>query len=112
MKIEENIKQTGAFIRKVYVEVPEEFSVKKGSRQLNTDSIIVTVTRLDGTKLLFDGDETSQNRMIRAYTVMKAKNVTSTLWKMADNTVMDITADEFIDAVELAGIEQSNLWFK
>jgi hypothetical protein len=111
MKIEESIKQTGAFIRKVFKEVPEELSIKKGIRTLNVDNIVVKLIRTDGTELLFDGDETSQNRMIRAYTVLKAKNLTSTLWKMSDNTIKEIQIDEFIDAIELAGIEQSKLWF-
>jgi hypothetical protein len=111
VQVQELIKQTGAYLRRVYIEVPEELTVKKGNRITEVDKIIVKVVRLDGTELFFNGDETSQNRMIRAYTVMKAKNLTAIPWRMADNNTLDVSADEFIDALELAGIEQGKVWF-
>lgn len=58
----------------------------------------------------FDGDETSQNRMNRAITVLRETGRPSAPWTLADNTQADVTLAEFIEALALAGAAQSDLW--
>lgn len=62
---------------------------------------------------LFDGDEASQGRMVRAVVALDAAGEGATVrWVLADNTVMDATASELREALALAGAEQARLWVK
>lgn len=112
MKIVEQLKQTGAFIRKTFIEVPEELSLNKGIKYLNVENITVKVTRNDGSVLLFDGDETSQNRMMKYYIIMKEKQILNIPWKLSDNSIIEVTADELLEALHLASSTQSSLWLQ
>lgn len=76
----------------------------KKARQLAVDSIVVTTTA--GNQ--FDGDEVSQGRMARAIVALPAG--ATVLWVLADNTVINATADELREALALAGAEQARLW--
>jgi len=69
----------------------------------------ITVTTTAGN--VFDGDETSQDRMTRAITAMEGLPVeTTTLWVLSDNTPAQVTRDELKEALLLAGQAQSDLW--
>ena len=78
----------------------------KAQRQAAVDAIKVT-TQAGNT---FDGDETSQTRMTRAVLAMQATGALSVTWVLADNTVIQVTAQELTEALALAGAEQARLW--
>ena len=85
----------------VYQASPQQ---KKAARTKAVERIIVTVEGIP-----FDGDEESQTRMTRAALVLGETE--STLWMCADNQPRMITKEQFIQAVRLAGEEQTRLWF-
>lgn len=58
--------------------------------------------------LLFQGDETSQTRMTRSVSVMGEGE--TILWVLADNTTVQVTKDQLVEALRLAGTEQARLW--
>ena len=92
---------------------PEEQAEKalaqaKAERADAVSRITVTV---DG--LVFDGDETAQDRMARAITMFNANNLpadTVTPWVLADNTVAEVTVSQLSQALLLAGQAQTALW--
>ena len=70
----------------------------------------ITVT-VDG--LVFDGDETAQDRMARAITMFQANNLPAdyqTDWVLADNTIAKVTVTQLSQALLLAGQAQTALW--
>ena len=75
----------------------------KQEREKAVASIVVEV---DG--LLFDGDEVSQTRMARAAVVMQDGETTT--WVQANNIPAEVTKDQLIEAIRLAGAEQTRLW--
>lgn len=75
----------------------------KAQRQLLVDAIRVTV----GDKV-FDGDEVSQGRIARAAVAMTDEETIQ--WVLADNTPTQCTKAELIEALRLAGEEQTRLW--
>lgn len=82
--------------------------VKKDIRDNGVSNITVTTS----TGKTFDGDETSQNRICRVITVMTAKSIPTAKWKLHDSDVAtDVTKDEFVEALYLAGTKQTQLWF-
>lgn len=69
----------------------------------------ITVTTAAGN--VFDGDEESQGRMARAVIALQAKGAGATVtWVLADNSVMDATAAELTEALQLAGQAQADVW--
>lgn len=69
----------------------------------------LTVTTQAGNT--FDGDEVSQGRISRAILALQAAGAGSvTPWVLADNTVIQANAAELLEALTLAGLEQSRLW--
>lgn len=78
-----------------------------------TDAVSKITVEVDG--LVFDGDETSQDRMTRAITMFTSSGLpadTTTLWVLADNTVAQVTIDQLTQALLLAGQKQTELWTK
>lgn len=79
----------------------------KAARSAAVASITVT-TQAGNT---FDGDETSQGRMVRAVLALQASGPDATVnWVLADNSVIQATAAELTEALALAGAEQARLW--
>ncbi|WP_176399919.1 DUF4376 domain-containing protein [Shewanella sp. Shew256] len=76
-------------------------------RAAAVNSITVEV---DG--LVFDGDEQSQRRMLAAIHASEDAGITSTIWRLADNTETAVTVDQIRQAHSLAIIEQGKLWTK
>lgn len=68
----------------------------------------ITVTTTSGK--VFDGDERSQGRMARAVTVGEAG--ATTLWKLADNSVSEVSWEELREALFLAGQAQTEIWIE
>jgi hypothetical protein len=59
---------------------------------------------------VFDGDETSQNRMARAIIALDSAAQASTFWTLADNSTVEVTTDELKLALQLAGQAQTDIW--
>jgi len=77
----------------------------KAERSIAVESIKVTVDDME-----FDGDETSQTRMARAILGMKEADILATKWKLADNTVVDVSVKQLAKVMLIAGQEQTGLW--
>lgn len=78
-----------------------------------TDAVSKITVEVDG--LVFDGDETSQDRMTRAITMFTSSGLppdTTTEWVLADNTVANVTVNQLAKALLLAGQKQTELWTK
>lgn len=79
----------------------------KAQREAAVAAIKVTTHRGN----TFDGDETSQLRMGRAYIAMLTKPLGyATEWTLADNSVVKVTKEELQEALVLAGQAQTALW--
>ena len=68
----------------------------------------ITVTTAAGNT--FDGDETSQTRMARAIIALQATNTPSVNWVLANNTAIQATAAELVEALALSGAAQAAVW--
>ena len=84
---------------------------KKAVRAKKVDSIIIELTRQDGTKLSFDGNEVSQQRLDLFSRRAQVNGYQAIPWVMADNTVAQVTPEEMIMALDLALQKQGELWF-
>ena len=80
----------------------------KSNKNETVYNIVVTVS----TGRSFDGDEKSQDRMLRAINIASITGQTETEWKLADNTIVMITLDELKEALALAGKEMSRIWLE
>jgi len=78
---------------------------KKEARNYELIRIVVEV---DG--YVLDGDETSQERMNRAYTMLADGGTKE--WKDANNEWQNIPKETFKNAVIVAGTKQTELWVK
>lgn len=58
----------------------------------------------------FDGDETSQGRMVRAIVALNATASQYVTWVLADNSTIQATAAELTEALALAGAAQAAIW--
>ena len=75
-------------------------------KQERAKAVAAIVVEVDG--LLFDGDEVAQTRMARAALVMDDEE--TTLWVQANNEPAQVTKAQLIEAIRLAGAEQTRLW--
>ena len=85
-------------------------SQAKSERAKAVSRLTVTV---DG--MVFDADETSQNRMSRVVAGAQALGIdqsTTQVWVLADNTVATPTVAQLAQALKLAGGAQTILWTK
>lgn len=83
-------------------------SQAKAERAEAVSKLMVTV---DG--MVFDADETSQNRMSRVVAGAQALGIdqsTTQVWVLADNTVATPTVAQLAQALKLAGEAQTVLW--
>lgn len=106
---EEPIKQTVEEIRNDLIEVtnPYRHSRYKVDRGEAVDNLLIEV---DGHVL--DGNEVSQDRMVRAITILRMKpEGTTTHWKLADNSIVELNLDQFERALEKAAVGLSEIWF-
>ena len=111
-KIVDEVEVEGYTYLTVCFEHPETYTddalfeiAKKQARTYELGKIIVEV---DGYTL--DADETSQERMNRAYTML-ADGATKE-WKDANNEWQNIPKETFKNAVVAAGTKQTELWAK
>lgn len=85
-----------------------DLDAAKAERATQVGRLTVTV---DG--MVFDADETSQNRMSRVVAGAQALGIdqsTTQVWVLADNTVATPTVAQLAQALKLAGQKQSELW--
>lgn len=92
---------------------PEELAAQVLSKAKSERSAAVAsiTVKVDG--LVFDGDETAQERMARtiiAATATGASMDETTTWVLHDNTVAQVTIRQLATALRLAGEEQTRLW--
>ena len=80
----------------------------KAARQAAVDSIKVT-TQAGHT---FDGDEVSQGRMSRAIIALDAAGRSVTTWVLSNNQPTTVTRADLVEALVLAGQEQTRLWMQ
>lgn len=91
-------------------EKAEALAQAKKARAKAVSKLTVTV---DG--MVFDADETSQNRMSRVVSGAQALGIdqsTTQIWVLADNTVATPTVNQLAKALKLAGEAQTALWTK
>ena len=69
-------------------------------------AVAAIVVEVDG--LLFDGDEVAQTRMARAALVMQDGETTT--WVQANNIPAEVTKEQLVEAIRLAGAEQTAVW--
>jgi len=81
----------------------KEFLAWKESRAKAVSEIKVTVDNM-----VFDGDETSQTRMSRAITSLRDNETQP--WTLANDENVLVTKEQLIEALRLAGTEQTRLW--
>lgn len=87
----------------------EARTAAKKDRAAYVDGIKVTTS----SGRTFDGDETSQNRMVRAIIGLNAQAqdpVPTITWVLADNTPVQVTAAELTEALALSGAAQAAVW--
>lgn len=86
----------------------ETLAQAKAERADAVSKITVTV---DG--MVFDGDETSQERMARTITAAVATGEdmsATTTWVLADNTVAQVSIKQLAQTLRAAGEQQTKLW--
>ena len=96
------------FIREVPPPTEEEIAASelekaKAERAEYVSKIVVTVD-----DLLFDGDETSQDRMARSCVALNDGETVQ--WVLADNTIAQVTKEQLRKALRLAGEAQTAIW--
>ena len=58
--------------------------------------------------MLFDGDETSQDRMARS--IIALNDGETVQWVLADNTIAQVTKEQLREALRKAGTAQTSIW--
>jgi len=85
---------------------PIDRSTLKHSRAIAVNEIKIT-TQAGNT---FDGDEVSQGRMARAIIALQSTGTPTVNWVLSDNTVIQATSTELVEALALAGAAQAAIW--
>lgn len=76
------------------------------AKRERSEAVANIVVEVDGMK--FDGDETSQGRMARSAVAMTDEETIT--WVLHDNTIAQVTKAQLLQALRLAGEEQTRLW--
>lgn len=101
------------------VAIPEPTDEEKAALALEqakaerAEAVSAITVEVDG--MVFDGDETSQERMARTVAIATANGMpmtTETTWVLADNAVAQVTLQQLAQACLLAGQKQTELWTK
>lgn len=96
-------------------EMPEDVAAAKAlekAKEERAKEVAKIKVTVDG--MVFDGDETAQNRIGRVIAAALLLgvdiNTTKQTWVLADNTVAQPTIKQLAQALQLAGGEQTALW--
>lgn len=79
---------------------------------MTKERLVSRIKVTTSTGKVFDGDEKSQERILRAINIATITGDTTTQWKMADNTIIEVTLEELKEALALAGKEMSRIWLE
>ncbi|OCR88880.1 hypothetical protein CFT12S00416_05505 [Campylobacter fetus subsp. testudinum] len=95
----------------------KEYELWKVSRANAVENIEVTLnnckpygTDESDNEVIFQGDETSQNRIARALSVASSASLTSTLWTAKNNKVYELKIEQLAQILLKAGQAQTALW--
>lgn len=80
-------------------------------RAERAEAVSKITVEVDG--MVFDGDETSQDRISRTITAATAAGYGPddiTTWVLHDNTVAEVTIKQLSEALLAAGLKQTELW--
>ena len=80
-------------------------------RAERAEAVSKITVEVDG--MVFDGDETSQDRIARTITAATAAGYgpeDTTTWVLHDNTVAEVTIKQLSEALLAAGLKQTELW--
>ena len=80
-----------------------ELANAKRQRRVAVATITVEV---DG--MVFDGDETSQDRMARSIVAMTDNDLIP--WVLSDDSVAQVNKEQLTKALRLSGLKQAELW--
>ncbi|HFI8081029.1 TPA: DUF4376 domain-containing protein [Escherichia coli] len=94
-----------AIMSQIDFEIAQDAVSAKKLRDAAVAAIKVTVSGK-----VFDGDEVAQGRMARAVAAAESADITTYQWKLADNSVAEVSLDELKQALALAFQAQSELW--
>lgn len=72
--------------------------------------LLVSQIEVEYNGYIFQGDETSQDRMSRALAVLP--DDMNTTWRTSDNQNVSISKDDLKEILFLAGQEQTRIWFE
>lgn len=88
-----------------------ESELKYQEWKVNRAKAVADIRVTTSTGKTFDGDEESTTRMLKPIKVLEHEpEGTTSLWVLADNTPAQVTLEEFLEALKLAGLEQTRLW--
>lgn len=100
----------GDFVAVPDVEPERTPEQQRMEAKMTRDSAVRAIKVTTATGKTFDGDEVSQERMLRAITVLRMAGLAGTPWTLADNTEAMVTVQELEEALMLACSEQARLW--
>ena len=83
------------------------FTLKEQKELRNT---LVNNIEVEYNGIVYQGDETSQDRMSRAINGLP-DDITTILWKASDNSSQELTRLDLKEILFLAGQEQTRIWF-
>lgn len=59
---------------------------------------------------VFNGDELSQNRILKTLTVMGLTGQSKNMWKLANNSIVEVSKEELEEVLILAHAEMDSIW--
>ena len=94
-----------AIMSQIDFETAQDAVAAKKLRDTAVAAIKVTVNGK-----VFDGDEVAQGRIARAVAAAESAGISTYQWKLADNSVAEVSLSELKQALALAFQAQSELW--
>lgn len=94
-----------AILSQIDFDIAQDAVAAKKLRDTAVAAIKVTVNGK-----VFDGDEVAQGRIARAVAAAESAGITTYQWKLADNSVAEVSLSELKQALALAFQAQSELW--
>ena len=94
-----------AILSQIDFEIAQDAVAAKKLRDTAVAAIKVTVNGKP-----FDGDEVAQGRIARAVAAAESAAISTYQWKLADNSVAEVSLSELKQALALAFQAQSALW--
>lgn len=83
----------------------QELANAKNQRAQEVSELTVTVD-----DMVFDADESAQQRITRVITIAESAELASIDWVLADNTIANVTIDQLKQVLAKAVLAQAELW--